>query len=158
MAMLLPVAVSPPTRAIQARHHKAIVKFAGFRDVIEPTIHFLTGGITMKANASQYCHVVMGIAWYHAKGCRNHITISKQKIRVASFHRLNRTRPLINAATVGVKNVSGPRKVALGFTNRTSHPKTNPETHPQKIPKIAAVKAENIMLEKVMYAVDPRIG
>jgi hypothetical protein len=100
---------------------------------------------------------MMGIAWYHAKGCRNHITNSKQKIRVASFHRLNRTRPLINAAIVGVKKVSGPME-APGFTNGTSHPKINPETPPQRGPKIGAVKAENMMLEKVIVAVVPRTG
>jgi hypothetical protein len=99
----------------------------------------------------------MGIAWYHANGYRNHITISKQKIRVASFHRLNRTSPLISAAIVGVKNVSGPMEAA-GFTNDTSHPKINPETPPHRGPKIGAVIAENKMLEKVIVAVVPRTG
>jgi hypothetical protein len=99
----------------------------------------------------------MGMAWYHANGFRNHITNCKQKIRVASFHRLNRTRPPINAAIVGVKKVSGPME-ALGATDETSHPKINPETHPQKSPKTGAVKAENKMLEKVIVAVVPRTG
>ncbi len=111
----------------------------------------------MKANTSQYCHVMMGIAWYHANGCRNHITISKQKIRVASFHRLNRTRPLINAAIVGVKKVSSPME-APGFTDGTSHPKINPETPPQRGPNIGAVKAENTILEKVITTPLPRTG
>jgi hypothetical protein len=99
----------------------------------------------------------MGIAWYHANGFRNHITNCKQKITVASFHRLNRTRPLINAAIVGVKNVSGPME-APGNTNEISHPKINPEIPPQKSPKIGAVKAENIGLEKVIVTAVPGIG
>jgi hypothetical protein len=43
-------------------------------------------------------------------------------------------------------------------TIRASHPKTNPETPPQRSPKIGAVKAENMILEKVIVTVAPRIG
>jgi len=111
----------------------------------------------MKANASQYSHVMMGISWYHANGFRNHIAKFKQKISVASFHRLNRTRPLINAAIVGVRKVSSPME-APGFTAGTSHPKINPETPPQRGPNIGAVKAENTILEKVIMTPLPRIG
>ena len=124
---------------------------------MELIIHFLTGGITIKANTSQYSHVMIGISRYHANGFRNHITNCKQKISVASFHRLNRTRPPINADKVGVKKVSGPMEVP-GFTNETSPPKTTPEMPPQKSPKIGAVKAENMTLEKVIVAMVPRTG
>jgi hypothetical protein len=124
---------------------------------MELIIHFLTGGITIKASTSQYSHVMMGIALYHANGFRNQIASCKQKMRVASFHRLNRKRLPIRADIVGVKKVSGPIEV-LVLKNETVHPKINPEITPQKIPRIGAVRAENKMLEKVICAEVPRTG
>ena len=100
---------------------------------------------------------MIGIAWYHAKGCANHMIKSKPKMRVASFQRLKRTRPLINAAIVGLRNVSKPID-ALGFTAMTNHPKVNPAIPPHRGPKKGAVEAENSMLEKVMTAAVPRTG
>lgn len=67
-AMLFPVATSPPIRAIQARHHRATGILEGSLFFIALVIHFLTGGIIMNAKASQYCHVIRGIALYQAKG------------------------------------------------------------------------------------------
>jgi len=69
----------------------------------------------MSAIASQYSHVTIGIAWYHANGCKNHITISAERMKVASFQRLNNTSPLITAAIVGLKKVKSPIEAA-GFT------------------------------------------
>jgi len=60
--MLLPVATSPPARAIQARHHRAIGRVAGFLVFNALIIRFRIGGTTISAMASQYSHVMIGIA------------------------------------------------------------------------------------------------
>ena len=98
-----------------------------------------------------------GIAWYQAKGCANHNTISNPKIKVASFQRLKRTKPLSSAAIVGGRKVNRPIEV-LGFTAGTSQPNANPEIPPQSGPRKGAVKAEEIMLDSVITADVPKTG
>jgi len=60
--MLLLVVTAPPIHAIHARHHNAIGSRLGSLATIVLMIHFLIGGTTINANASQYCHVIMGIS------------------------------------------------------------------------------------------------
>jgi hypothetical protein len=131
--------------------------FDGSLFFIAFVIHFRTGGIIMNASASQYCHVIIGIASYQAKGWVNHMAISIAKINVASFHLLNKVNPLISAAIVGLKKVNNPMDVA-GLTYGTSHPNMKPDNVPHKGPSTGAVKLENKMFDNVIMAGVPRTG
>lgn len=79
------------------------------------------------------------------------------KIRVASFHLLNNTRPLIRAAIVGPRKVSNPIDAA-GFTYGTANPKMKPESVPHSGPSSAEVKPARRTLENVIATGVPRIG
>lgn len=70
---------------------------------------------------------------------------------------MNKTRPLIKAASVGLRNVSRPIDVD-GFTYGTSQPKAKPETVPHKGPNKGDVKLESTMLESVIMAGVPKTG
>ena len=111
----------------------------------------------MKMKTGMNSHKISGISSYQAKGCASQIAICTARIIVASFQRLNRTKPLINAAKVGARKVSIPIELA-GLTYGTSHPKMNPAKVPNKGPNRGAVKPECIILEKVIIALVPRTG
>jgi hypothetical protein len=98
-----------------------------------------------------------GMAWYHANGCANHTAISNAKIKVASFQRLKRTKPLSRAAIIGGRKVRRPIDV-LGFTVGTSQPNANPEIPPHRGPRKGAVNAEETMLDKVITTDVPKTG
>ena len=155
--MLFPVIVSPPIRAIHARHQRAIGRYFLFLVTIVLMIHFRTGGMMMNARAIQYPHVTIGICSYHAKGFANHTKICTRIISVASFHLLNKTSPLIRAANVGARNVSIPIDVA-GLTYGTVHPKISPDTVPYRGPSNGAVRLESKTLENVIVTPVPGSG
>lgn len=79
------------------------------------------------------------------------------KIAKASFHFLNRTRALVRAAMVGVRNVSKPMD-AEGFTYGTSHPYAKPERVPYNGPSKDAVNPLVRIFDRVIVAVVPGMG
>lgn len=111
----------------------------------------------MKTATGTYCHRMRGMSWYHANGFASHTAISQASMSVAAFHRLNSTKPLINAAKVGARKVSMPTDVA-GLTKGTSHPKMNPEIIPYKGPSNGAERLERRTLENVIDAGVPGTG
>jgi len=155
--MLLPVIVSPPMRAIHARHQSAMGMYFSFLLTIVFIIHFLTGGISISAKTTQYPHVIMGMSSYQAKGCANHIISWARSMSRASFHRLNRTNPLINAASVGARKVKIPMDVA-GLMYGTVHPKSKPATVPYIGPRSGAVRLESKTFENVIVTLTPGTG
>jgi hypothetical protein len=82
---------------------------------------------------------------------------STPKISVASFHRLNKTNPLIRAARVGLRNVNSPIDVE-GFRRGPIQPKRKPDTLPPRGPSNGAVKLLSSTLDKVIFAGVPGKG
>jgi hypothetical protein len=99
----------------------------------------------------------MGISWYQEKGLANQINTSTVKISVASFHRLNKTSPLIRAAKVGLRNVKGPIEVD-GFMKGPTQPKRKPAMQPFKGPSKGAVKPLSSTLDRVIDTLVPGRG
>ena len=76
---------------------------------------------------------------------------------VASFQRLNNTKPAIKALKVGLRNVKGPREVE-GLIAGAINPNRKPATEPFKGPSRGAAKLESNTLDKVICAGVPGIG
>jgi len=76
---------------------------------------------------------------------------------VASFQRLNNTKPAIKALKVGLRNVKGPMEVE-GLIDGAINPNQKPATEPFSGPSKGAVKLESNTLDKVIWADVPGIG
>ena len=76
---------------------------------------------------------------------------------MADFQRLNKTKPLIRAARVGLRNVKGPIEVD-GFMKGPIQPKRKLAILPFKGPSNGAVKPLSNMLDRVIDTVVPGRG